>query len=83
MPASAPQPAVVINYAGDFRTAAVDASAELLAGTTLDPAKRPYWVTEEFAANGVIPWCLTWRVNEVRYEMRSEALAAAPELVEK
>src|SRR5688500_20412888 len=39
MPASAPQPAVVINYAGDFRAAAVDASAELLAGTTLDPAE--------------------------------------------
>ena len=53
-------------------------------GATLDPAKRPYWVTEEFAANGVIPWCLTWRVNEIRYEMRSEALAeqTAPELVE-
>ena len=48
-------------------------------GATLDPAKRPYWVTEELAANGVIPWCLTWRVNEVRYEMRSEALAEAPE----
>lgn len=54
-------------------------------GATLDPSKRPYWVTEEFAANGVIPWCLTWRVNEIRYEMRSEVLPekALPELVEK
>ena len=33
----------------------------------LDPARKPFWLADEYVPKGIIPWCLSWKVNEIRY----------------